>query len=62
MATTEPDRHDLQIVHRKYAFTEPLDVMLQNTTLQRVLRLLACQHRKQCARFDAKKRQANDLD
>jgi hypothetical protein len=61
-ALPSPDRAALEIAHRQMHTTMPLDEVLRNASLKRVLETVARKHMKRRDRFDAKKHQANDND
>jgi hypothetical protein len=60
MSRAEPDRAALEIAHRMLRVTASLDDMLQNPTLQVVLKAVARRHMQRRALPDFKKLQAND--
>lgn len=58
----EPDRAALEIAHSQLRTTMPLDAMLANEALTKVLKNVARRHMQRRARLDVKKLQANDED
>jgi len=55
-----PDRAALEIAHRSLRCSTPLDEMLKDASLRRLVESLARRHMKRRSRVDVKMLQAND--
>ena len=62
LTVATPDRAALEVAHRMLRTATPLDDLLKNETLRRVVEMVARRHMQRRARFDVKKLQANDND
>lgn len=58
----EPDQAALEVARRMLRTTAPLNDLLKNPALKRVLHAVARRHMQRRAQLDVKKLQANDND
>jgi hypothetical protein len=62
MYRVEPDRAAMEIIHRKLCFTIPLDTMLKNPAMERIIKAASRRHMARRSWRDLKAEAAKNND